>query len=133
MWKAQRALAMRVQCDLHFACFHKLNGYLKSTSDMITLVEGSLISAPWNLMSEESIKESLQVVLCSDLRIVTVATFNREKLPSLPLASNPCVASRFHSIMKRFHLETAEIVPVLSTQKIQDAKAVASSVLLPLR
>lgn len=50
----------------------------------------------------DTILQMLQAVLCMDIPMITVATFNRQKLPDLPLAKNPGVASRFHSVMRRY-------------------------------
>lgn len=69
-----------------------------------------------HLFAEDSIKQMLQTFLCSGLHIGTVATFDRQKLPSLPLASNPLVASRFHTTMSRFNAvaEAAQSPPETS-------------------
>ena len=67
----------------------------------------------------------LQTVLCSSLPIVTVATFDRQKLPSLPLASNPVVASRFHTIMNRFQGEVAQAPSTTLTPEEHPQDAVA--------
>ncbi|CAK9013867.1 unnamed protein product [Durusdinium trenchii] len=76
-------------------------------------------------INPESIRQMLQTVLCSSLPIVTVATFDRQKLPSLPLASNPVVASRFHTIMNRFQGEVAQAPSTTLTPEEHPQDAVA--------
>ena len=80
------------------------------------VLDGDQVSDLHHLFAEDSIKQMLQTFLCSGLPIGTVATFDRQKLPSLPLASNPLVASRFHTTMSRFNAvaEAAQSPPETS-------------------
>ncbi|CAE7463110.1 unnamed protein product [Symbiodinium microadriaticum] len=60
-------------------------------------------------INKATIMQMLQVVLCSDLRMVTVATFDRHQLPTLALASNSFVASRFHTVMRHFGIPEPQV------------------------
>lgn len=53
-------------------------------------------------INKATIYQALDATMCLGLPMVTVATFDRQKLATLALANDPCVASRFHTVMARF-------------------------------
>eukprot|EP00435_Cladocopium_sp_Y103_P011025 s4182_g2.t2 len=53
-------------------------------------------------INKATIYQALDATMRLGLPMVTVATFDRQKLATLALANDPCVASRFHTVMARF-------------------------------
>ncbi|CAE7542902.1 unnamed protein product [Symbiodinium natans] len=79
-------------------------------------------------INKATIMQMLQVVLCSELPMVTVATFNRQQLPTLALANNPFVASRFHTVMGRF----SAVGPEPQDPEVDRSEATSSETSSPL-
>lgn len=78
-------------------------------------------------INKATIYQALDATMRLGLPMVTVATFDRQKLATLALANDPCVASRFHTVMARFTGASAASTATSATSATSAAPSSAAS------